>query len=515
MTHRNIIGYFHICQIGEWKRSFDLIMNYIKNYGLYDHTTEIRCGILNDSGVIIPDKRLECEKFKIIYVGNCNEYERPTLLHMKRTADSNADSPNTCYWYLHTKGLRHFNTPKESFVIDWIKVMLYWNIRRWRTAIEKLDHHDTYGCNNFLNVFYSGNFWWANNSHIKQLPGFIEEHYTAPEGWILKKKDNLCNIFSSGLEGEGHYNQNYPEHNYTSQEELARNLPNDFDAFVYRENSPDLQNLNYEQCATHFLDYGRNETRIYKNEDYVDEFPLDFDYQYYKNKYNDLSNFDEEQLKSHWINFGKFENRIYKDIELELPSDFDFHYYRTSYPDLHSLSDHDLKNHWNSCGKFENRLYRDVTKLPKDFDVLFYRLKNKDIGHMDDGSLIHHWLNSGRFEGRMYKEKMPPNFNFKFYRESNKDLANFNDKELEYHWLLHGRYEKRPYIDKLPDDFDFDYYRNNNNDLKNMTNKQLENHYLFNGKYEKRKYKMETKIDLKIDSKKKIETKNNIVINRK
>lgn len=48
-----IIGYFHVCQKGDWKRSFDMIYNYLKNYGLYDETCEIRLGIVNDVGSVI------------------------------------------------------------------------------------------------------------------------------------------------------------------------------------------------------------------------------------------------------------------------------------------------------------------------------------------------------------------------------------------------------------------------------------------------------------------------------
>jgi len=520
MLHKNIIGYFHICQVGEWKRSFDLIFNYVKNYGLYDHTSEIRCGVVNETGVLIDDIRLQCDKFKIIYVGNSDAYERPTLLHMKRSSET--DPPNTSYWYLHTKGLRHFNTPKEGFVIDWIKLMLHWNIRRWRTAIEKLDHHDTYGCNELFGVFYSGNFWWSNIDHIKELPNFIEEHYTAPEEWVLKKKDNFCSIFSSGLQGEGHYNNYYSEENYASPEEIQKNLPNNFDVFIYKKNNPDLNHFSYEQCADHYITYGCNENRICQNEDYVDEFPLDFNFEYYRNKYEDLKELNEDQLKWHWINFGKYENRHYKDFIFEFPDDFELDFYRNSYEDLNGLSDEDLKIHWITKGKFENRLYRDVTKLPKDFDVNFYRLKNKDISHLDDQSLINHWLNNGRFENRTYKDKLPANFNFRFYRENNQDLQHLSDKDLEYHWLLYGKYEKRPYIDKLPGDFDFNFYRNNHNDLKSMNDKDLEYHWLFYGKYENRSYKNDeienvNKIENnnKIEDVNKIENNNKIIIKKK
>ncbi len=57
MVNNKIIGYIHICQKGEWKRSFDIIFNSLQNSGLYDETSEIRCGILSDTGMIDYDER--------------------------------------------------------------------------------------------------------------------------------------------------------------------------------------------------------------------------------------------------------------------------------------------------------------------------------------------------------------------------------------------------------------------------------------------------------------------------
>ena len=206
-----IIGYFHICQIDGWKRSFDMLMSQLKTHGLYEKTTEIRCGIVNNHGILIDDERLHDPKIKIIYIGKSSEYERPTLLHMHK--QSFHDDPSTLYYYLHTKGLRHFGTKREKNVIDWINLMLYWNIERWNLAINALNIYDTYGCN-MKDNHYSGNFWWAKLSHIKSLPNIIGDGYTDPEIWILKTYGNPFCIFRSGLEGMGHYSKRYPESNY-------------------------------------------------------------------------------------------------------------------------------------------------------------------------------------------------------------------------------------------------------------------------------------------------------------
>ena len=178
-----IIGYIHVCQKGEWRKSYDILMTSIKKYGLYDRVTELRVGIVNDKGILEEDKRFEDPKIKIIYIGKSKNYERPTLLHMKQHCY--IDPPDTLYFYLHTKGIRHFGTINEPLVVKWMKDMLYWNIQLWKKAVNILQKYDTYGCNvSKVNNHYSGNFWWTTAKHVQTLPNKIPEYYTAPEDWI-------------------------------------------------------------------------------------------------------------------------------------------------------------------------------------------------------------------------------------------------------------------------------------------------------------------------------------------
>lgn len=208
-----IIGYIHVCQMPGWERSFDILWKSITQSGLYDATEEIRVGILNSTGRVIPNERLVNDKINIVYVGVCNEYERPTLLHMRKRAEY-----ETCnYWYLHTKGLRHFGTDKERSVKNWIDIMLYWNITKWRGANKILENYDTYGClcielspNKY---HYSGNFWWATSKHIQTLPDKIAKFYIAPENWILERiKTNFFSAYNHQF--NSNYFINIPEKDY-------------------------------------------------------------------------------------------------------------------------------------------------------------------------------------------------------------------------------------------------------------------------------------------------------------
>ena len=470
-----IIGYFHVCQKGEWERSFDMIFNYIKNYGLYDQTTEIRVGVINDENNIIPNYRLEDSKFRIMYYGNSALYERPTLLHMK--THCTIDSPDTVYWYLHTKGLRHFSTEKESFVIDWIKLMLYWNTRKWNIALEKLQINDTYGCNMFGKVFYSGNFWWATSKHITYLPSEIEDYYTAPEDWILRKCDNYCQIYSSGIQGEGHYNYNFPEINYMSNEDLNRNLPMDFYIDTYKVYHPYEGYSNEDYINDYFIN-GVHTNINYVRSDILNVFlhklPEKFNMEFYKNKYS-LYNYSTEQIITHWFSIGAFENSIYN-----IPEDFDYTFYRSYYKDLSNLTDDELIIHWHNHGSKENRYYKNMNVAPCDFNFNLYRNNYSDLKDMDDNELVNHWFNHGIHEGRVYNRNiLYDNFNYDLYRNNYNDLKNLNNEELLEHWINHGEKESRVHTRNiLYDNFNCNFYRNNYSDLKDLSDEELLNHWI-------------------------------------
>ncbi len=205
----NIIGYIHVCQKDKWTKSYDMIYDKIKKSGLYDASTEIRLGILTENGNHVDNKRFNDPKIKIIYNGKYDEYERPTLLHMRKSSDT--DPKNTKYYYLHTKGISHFGTEREQTAIDWINSMLYWNVQKWKNAVIKLNKYETYGCH-YNNTHYAGNFWWATNSHINKLPNNIPSYYTAPEDWVLiNKNKNYC-AYNCGNNFKHPYNEVMKKH---------------------------------------------------------------------------------------------------------------------------------------------------------------------------------------------------------------------------------------------------------------------------------------------------------------
>jgi hypothetical protein len=182
-------------------------MNSIKESGLYDVCKEIRLGIVNDIKYISDNYRLKDPKIKIVAYGHSNLYERITLNHMRMSSEKDIAQ----YCYVHTKGIKYFdnhNEHRKNCVLDWIHLLLHFNIKNWKIASENLMSYDTYGCEFCENPenHYSGNFWWANSQYVRTLPIKIGDSYCDPEFWILRRNNVLMkNIFSSGLNGGDHY----------------------------------------------------------------------------------------------------------------------------------------------------------------------------------------------------------------------------------------------------------------------------------------------------------------------
>jgi hypothetical protein len=98
------------------------------------------------------------------------------------------------------------------------------------------------------------------------------------------------------------------------------------------------------------------------------ELPEDFDAYRYRELYPDLEDMENIALQEHYLLFGRFEGRVYR---LNLPLDFNVEIYRLKNPDLSNLSDKELEIHYSSFGAKEGRECSD-----KFFDPLFFVQKN-------------------------------------------------------------------------------------------------------------------------------------------
>jgi hypothetical protein len=208
-----IVGFFHICQKQGWERSFDMIFNSIKNYGLYDNTSEIYFIIINDYGTIIDNERFHLPKIKAIYGGHSSAYERATLRYMHYYA-TNSEACNL--WYAHSKGVNHFGTVNETRIIDWVLYMCYFNFENWGNVIKNLQNYQVCGCNYSKEPqpHFSGNFWWAQSEYIKTLPFEIGIESIDPEIWLFKSNPSYKSLFDSNID---HYCENFARDRYVKK----------------------------------------------------------------------------------------------------------------------------------------------------------------------------------------------------------------------------------------------------------------------------------------------------------
>ena len=98
-----------------------------------------------------------------------------------------------------------------NYINDWRYYMEYFLICKYKICLKELEEYDTVGVN-YLN-HYSGNFWWSKGEYFKTLQDFIEDYYTAPEDYIFKstqRKPKVKCLYSSGMEGFGHYYNGFP-----------------------------------------------------------------------------------------------------------------------------------------------------------------------------------------------------------------------------------------------------------------------------------------------------------------
>jgi hypothetical protein len=209
--------YIHICCINNWKSVFDKLLYMIKESGLYDKTTEVRCGVLSQNIDIETDIKYitrNDDKIKIIgFSSNIRLYEVPTINTLYYNLNPN-NAPPTYVLYLHTKSV---TKPENIYMNDWVNYLCHFNIKKHEDCINKLNEgYDAVGVNlqHEPKLHFSGNFWWSRGEHINTLQSCGYHDYHAPEMWICQRQDGR--YFSLFNSNENHYRERWEEYNYNS-----------------------------------------------------------------------------------------------------------------------------------------------------------------------------------------------------------------------------------------------------------------------------------------------------------
>jgi hypothetical protein len=158
-----IYGVYHIGTIGRWKSIVDEQVSKLNSSGLIDKTDKVFIGTSGTDNITVPWDNAEI----IIQNPVLTDGETKTLLELHKLCQTLPDSK---VWYVHTKGASHTGKYYINVVDEWRRYMMYFLVDKHQDCIEALDYCDACGVEyNYQREFFSGNFWWANSSYIRQL----------------------------------------------------------------------------------------------------------------------------------------------------------------------------------------------------------------------------------------------------------------------------------------------------------------------------------------------------------
>ncbi len=209
MTKTNIQIFYHIFLENNWYQIFLDQLNKLIDSGL------IKNSILNIGVVFGGSLNLDIEKKKLLniinefktinilyieHTGPCGE--STTLAKLKDFCDTTDEDVNI--FYLHTKGVSQFDSPREIPVKSWRNMMEYFLIEKWIDCVEKLnegfdccginyqDHAAWIGNEHKLIKIFNGNFFWTKSSYVKKLNrNLLFEHRYSAENWISGSNPNV------------------------------------------------------------------------------------------------------------------------------------------------------------------------------------------------------------------------------------------------------------------------------------------------------------------------------------
>lgn len=192
--------------MNEWKSSYDLIHSNLQESGILADCEEVLYCVNGD----YKEAQDHIKEENIFLLNNdVSKYEFPTL-NLIKEACAKTDQK---ILYIHTKGA---STGLNQNIIDWINVMCYFNIDRYKSNLELLDILDAVGVDYHENPFkhFSGNFWWSKSSHVNKLPLLIDQDRHAAERWICSKPGIFKSTHDTGIPVFERHIHRYPSSKY-------------------------------------------------------------------------------------------------------------------------------------------------------------------------------------------------------------------------------------------------------------------------------------------------------------
>jgi hypothetical protein len=174
--------FIHICAINHIADVLREIVTCMHMSGLYADAERIYCYIAGEPNKIewvVAFLRRSGKRFHIVQTApGDTSYERLTLEDAHRHI-----TPDDQVLYIHTKGVSKARESQQTpFIKDWVYMMEYFLIGRYRECLAHLETVDTVGVNYRAHPpHWSGNWWWVRGDYFLKLPHKIGSDYFDPE----------------------------------------------------------------------------------------------------------------------------------------------------------------------------------------------------------------------------------------------------------------------------------------------------------------------------------------------
>ncbi len=197
--------YIHVGCVAHWESVFEKLMARLHSSGLYEKVDKILCGVLTT----VPVPQIFRDKIEVVHLcSDLSLYETPTL----HALHAHAQREDFRLLYIHTKGVTR---PDHVGVVDWVDLLLHFNLDRHEECLAGLEDHDAVGVNlGGKPLHYSGNFWWSKSSHLRTLSPLVYTCYNAPEYWVTSGPGKYLSLWESKV---NHYQQRYLASEYRDQ----------------------------------------------------------------------------------------------------------------------------------------------------------------------------------------------------------------------------------------------------------------------------------------------------------
>jgi len=185
--------FFHLFSINDALDRFNKTYKKITRSGLIDHIDNI---YVNCVGELKNHNHRTIKNYDKVFslIGTYDKSEAETMDLLRNFCIDNPDGKTL---YLHAKGCwkicngKTINSIQNPLAIQgWVDCMEYFLIEEYNNCLSILEDYDTCGCflrtNRKVPPHYSGNFWWARNSYIAQLPRCKRKTRWSPEITFLR-----------------------------------------------------------------------------------------------------------------------------------------------------------------------------------------------------------------------------------------------------------------------------------------------------------------------------------------